>query len=81
MKPTPPPLMTQIASFGKAIVAETGAIVSGQEPVSAEQQHARMAICISCPYYDSGKCLLCGCNMTAKTGFRSAQCADNPPKW
>ena len=81
MTPTPPPLTTQIASFGKALVAEAGAIVSGKQPVSAEEHHRRLSICVSCTYYDNGRCLLCGCNMDAKTQFRSAKCADNPPKW
>ena len=81
MKPTPPPLTSQIASFGKALVAEAGAIVQGQEPITPEEQHQRLSICVSCPYYDNSRCLLCGCNMDVKTGFRTASCADNPPKW
>jgi hypothetical protein len=81
MKPTPPPLTNQIATFGKALVAEAGAILHGQEPVTAAEQHARMSICISCNFYDQGKCLLCGCDMNRKTGFRTAHCADNPPQW
>jgi hypothetical protein len=82
MNPTHPPLTTQIASFGKALVAEAGAIVQGQEPVTQEEHHRRLSICVSCPYYDNGKCLLCGCNMDVKTGFRTASCADKQnPKW
>jgi len=81
MNQTPPPLMTQAANFGRALVAEAGAIVSGQEPVTADEQHARMTICVSCNFYDNGKCLLCGCNMDAKTAFRSASCAATPSKW
>jgi len=81
MKPTPPPLTTQIANFGKALVAEAGAIMHGQEPVTAKEQHARLSFCIPCDFYDNGRCLLCGCNMESKTGFRSAKCAATPPKW
>ena len=81
MKPTPPPLTQQIASFGKALVAEAGAIASGQEPVTHEEHHRRLSICVSCPYYDLGRCLICGCNMDAKTQFRTAKCAATPPKW
>lgn len=81
MKPTPPPLMAQVATFGKALVTEAGAIINGQEAVTPDEQHARLSICIPCNYYENGKCLLCGCNMNAKTGFRSAKCADNPPRW
>ena len=73
--------MTQVASFGKALVAEAGAIVSGQEPVTADEQHQRLVICMSCNFYDNGRCLLCGCNMDVKSGFRTAKCADSPPKW
>jgi hypothetical protein len=81
MKVQPPPLASQIASFGKALVTEAGAIISGKEPVTAEEQHARLTICVSCPYYDNGKCLICGCNMEVKTGFRSSSCAAKPPMW
>lgn len=81
MKPTPPPLTTQIVSFGGALLKESGAIVAGQEPVTAEEQHARLSICTACPYYDNGRCLICGCDMQRKTGFRTAQCAAIPPKW
>ena len=82
MKATPPPLTSQIASFGKALVAEAGAIVNGQEPITPEKQHQRLSICVACTYYDAGLCLLCGCNMDVKTGFRTAKCADKQnPKW
>lgn len=81
MKPTPSPLTTQLASFGKALVTEAGAIVQGQEPVTADEQHARLSICTACSYYDNGRCLLCGCNMNVKTGFRTAKCAATPSKW
>lgn len=80
-KPTLPLLITQVASFGKALAAEAGAIVSSQEPISSKQQYDRLSICINCNYYDNGRCLLCGCNMNVKTGFRTAKCADNPPRW
>ena len=76
-----PNLPTKIANLGKAIMEETKAIVQGQEPVSAEEQHKRLTICMGCNYYDDGKCLLCGCNMNIKTGFRSAHCPYTPPKW
>ena len=76
-----PNLPTKIVNLGKAIMSETKAIVQGQEPVSADEQHRRLSICISCSYYDNGKCLLCGCNMNVKTGFRSAHCPYTPPKW
>jgi len=81
MKQELPPLTTQIANLGKALVAEGTAIVQGQEPVTAEEAHRRISICIGCDYYDNGRCLICGCNMDAKTGFRSASCAATPPKW
>lgn len=74
-------MTTQISSFGKALVAEAGAILSGKEPVSADEHHRRLTICIACPYYDNGKCLICGCNMDIKAGLRSASCAATPPKW
>ena len=82
MTPTPP-LTTQIASFGKALVAEAGAIVSGQQPVSAEEHHRRLSICFACSQYtDAGRCRICGCPMERKTGFRAAKCADQAdPKW
>ena len=80
MKSTPP-LTTQIASFGKALVVESRAIIQGQEPVTASEQHTRLSICTACTYYDNGKCLLCGCDMQRKSGFRTAKCAANPPKW
>jgi len=73
--------MNQMASFGKALFSEAGAIIAGQEPVTSDDQHARLLICVSCPYYDNGRCLLCGCNMDVKTGFRTSKCADNPPRW
>jgi len=76
-----PSLMTQVSSFGMALVSEAGAIFHGHEPVSAEEQHARLSICVTCPNYDTGRCLLCGCNMDVKAGFRTAKCADNPPRW
>ena len=81
MKPTPPPITEQVVNFGKALVEEGTAIVQGQEPVSAEEAHRRISICIGCDYYDNGRCLICGCNMDTKTGFRSASCAATPPKW
>jgi uncharacterized Fe-S cluster-containing MiaB family protein len=76
-----PNLPTKIVSLGKAIMSETKAIAQGEEPVSAEEQHRRLTICMGCEYYDSGKCLLCGCNMTVKTKFRTAHCPFTPPKW
>jgi len=76
-----PSLSTKIVNLSKAVVEETKAIVQGQEPVSAEEQHRRLTICMGCNYYDDGKCLLCGCNMNVKTNFRTAHCPHTPPKW
>jgi uncharacterized Fe-S cluster-containing MiaB family protein len=76
-----PNLHTKIVSLGKAIMNETKAIIEGEDSITPEEQHRRLTICTGCNYYDSGKCLLCGCNMTMKTKFRTAHCPYTPPKW
>jgi uncharacterized Fe-S cluster-containing MiaB family protein len=76
-----PDFLTKTKNFTKAIVQETKAIIQGQEPVTPEEQHKRISICVGCDYYDNGKCLICGCNMDLKTGLRTSKCVLNPPKW
>ena len=76
-----PPVKTQLISFGRALVDESLAIVSGKQPVSAEVQNERLSLCVACSQYDEGRCVLCGCNMVVKTGWRSTSCAATPPKW
>jgi hypothetical protein len=76
-----PPVKTQLISFGRALVDESLAIISGKQPVSAEEQTERLSLCVACSQYDEGRCVLCGCNMVVKTGWRSTSCAANPPKW
>lgn len=41
----------------------------------------RFLICNSCPYNESGECILCGCNLAEKTAKKEESCPLTPPKW
>lgn len=50
--------------------------------VNEELSTKRMKICRNCTKFQNPACLLCGCDMAAKTRLPQEQCADTKnPKW
>lgn len=78
---SPPPPAGQLRSFAGAVVAECGASMEGQPPISAEEKAARIAICEECEFFVTAdrRCAKCGCWVEAKAAFRTQQCPEN--KW
>ena len=82
--PTPPvqmpSLWQQAKNLTKSVVEHAK---TGGQNVTAEEKQARLDICNSCEFYNknAGRCGKCGCNMPIKTGWASASCPLNPPKW
>lgn len=78
---SPPPPVAQLRSFAGAVVAECGAAMEGQPPISAEEKAARIAICEECEFFIASdrRCAKCGCWVEAKAAFRTQQCPEN--KW
>ena len=83
MSDTFPSLPEQALNLGKAIIQEGIAIAKGQGPCTSDEVQERLSLCYVCPYIseDMTRCTLCGCNLEAKTRFRTATCPDNPPRW
>ena len=78
---SPPPLTSQIKSAAGAVVAECGAVVSGEQPVDDATKSARLAVCEGCEFFIAAdrRCQKCGCWMELKAGFRTANCPEG--KW
>ena len=79
MKPKKPSIFKMVQSF----VKESVEFVKKGAPVcSKEEYQERISICMSCEHFtEKQKCGLCGCNMQVKTGWKTSECADNPPRW
>lgn len=71
---------TAISKITSLLDAANKFISHGAEIVSADEQAERLAICHSCPKYNSsaflgsGSCRLCGCSIKMKTRARSFAC-------
>ena len=78
---SPPPPAAQLRSFAGAVVAECGAAMEGQPPISEQEKAARIAICEECEFFVTAdrRCSKCGCWVEAKAAFRTQQCPEN--KW
>lgn len=72
---TGPGIIEKIANFIPAVVKH---VASGSEKVSISVQKERMAICKSCPFFNSIPkspiCNHCGCNLEDKTTWADAKC-------
>mgnify|MGYP007071579082 CR=1 FL=1 len=70
-----PSFITKVTNFIPAVIKH---VVSGSEKVSTSVQKERMAICKSCPFFNSIKkspiCNHCGCNLEDKTTWADAKC-------
>ena len=42
--------------------------------LSSEEERKRFDICLSCQYYESGRCSQCGCFMKVKVKFSTSKC-------
>ena len=71
-----PPITRQAANLGRALFDWA---VSGFSMASEEQQAWRLAICSLCPQWSDGRCLICGCHLSAKIALRTEHCPIN--KW
>lgn len=78
---SPPSRGAQIRSFAGAVVAECGAALAGESPVSDEQKASRVSVCEACEFLVTAdrRCSKCGCWVDAKAGFRTQQCPED--KW
>lgn len=47
----------------------------------SELSDSRMSICNACPYKEDGICILCGCELAAKTADPNEKCPHIPVKW
>lgn len=72
-EPQYPPVTTQLANAGKALVR---AVASGFSRVTAEEHERRRAICEACEYYDDTqeRCRRCGCAVAIKSWLNSEVC-------
>jgi hypothetical protein len=66
-----PSPLKQISNFLTDAVAVT---MSGFDKVTPAARKARLSICDSCPLYEDGRCLACGCNIKVKSEFSAEQC-------
>lgn len=72
---SPPSLGKQAAGLLGSIAGEAKAILSGREPVTAEEKMRRLAICEKCEFFTAQRrCTKCGCFMDVKAGWRAAKC-------
>jgi len=69
-----PGIVKRVVNFLGAMAAETGAIIDGDQPVSAEEMARRRGICATCPFRRGHWCVNCGCYTPLKTAFRSQEC-------
>jgi hypothetical protein len=78
--PQMPSLWQQTKNLTKSVVEH---VKTGAAEVTPEEKQARLDICNGCEFYNKiqGRCGKCGCNMPIKTGWSSAVCPLNPPKW
>lgn len=78
--PSPPSLLQKVIGLGTAIANH---ITSGLPALPKEEQERRLALCQSCPKFNSekGTCTLCGCIMSIKTRLAKASCPAKPPLW
>ena len=49
--------------------------------VNEKLSKKRMRICRNCPNLKGGDCVICGCDMAAKTRLPAEICPDKKPKW
>jgi hypothetical protein len=71
-----PPLKEQAKTFIKAAVDHAK---SGFTNVTDEVYEARIAVCNKCEFYQSGRCLKCGCFVGLKAHWSTQECPEN--KW
>lgn len=72
-----PPMMTQFANAGKAMLRTIVASVSGESiRVSNEEQDRRMELCRQCEFYVSkqDRCKKCGCKARFKARLTTEHC-------
>ena len=76
----PPPLTRQAMTFGAALIKEGLAIMGGVEDMTPAGARERLSICQSCAHLEDHKtCILCGCPVHRKVGYRTAKCDEG--KW
>jgi hypothetical protein len=71
-----PPLKEQAKNLAKAVVDH---VKSGLKNVPDEVYEERLGICNKCEFYQSGRCLKCGCFIGLKAHWSTQECPEN--KW
>lgn len=57
-------------------------IKAGAPMCSEKEFERRMNICRDCEHFtEKNQCGICGCLMTIKAGWKTAECADTPKRW
>ena len=69
-----PPLRTQVMNAAKSAARF---VARGLPVVSADERARRLAICQSCPDFQDGRCLHCGCRVAAKDWLGTERCPIN----
>ena len=75
--PSPPSLMTKVATLANAVTSEVSAIVAGEPPLTPDELSSRISLCHApCDDFNEANntCKLCGCYLPAKARFRSQNC-------
>jgi len=68
-----PGLLKKALSFGEAIVDH---VSDGLAKVEKNELAARLTICGKCIHNHNGTCNKCGCVLSTKAGWRSADCPE-----
>jgi hypothetical protein len=82
-KPTPPPVVYQVATV---LSATARWLKAGRPNRSPEQLAEVKAICKTCPFWNpeawlgKGRCMKCGCS-GIKLEWATESCPDRPPRW
>jgi len=73
-----PSLSNQVKNLSKFTfeVVKNTVSISPPESVflSSEEERKRFDICLSCQYYENGRCSQCGCFMKVKVKFSTSKC-------
>lgn len=66
-----PGLLKKAMNFGEALVDH---VADGMTKVTKLQLSSRLAVCAKCPFNVGGTCNKCGCIISTKAQWRSADC-------
>jgi hypothetical protein len=67
--------MKILRNFFVALGKVIGLLVKGKNPtVSKNEYNRRIEICNNCPFFHLGRCVLCGCMVSAKAALVTENC-------